>query len=175
MRRADVAQLVEHVLGKDGVSGSIPLIGSRNFTGEGVFLGLLRSSAPSSHLRLAEGLIKTAEIGEAHSEYEIRNAFSRSYYALFHASHGYLRAAGVGVMSTGRKHHGSLHAEMGRQMGRSLGQFLRSAYEFRRNSDYQPDWSVPPCYSCVERLKEARGHYYFVKRTAENLISRAQG
>jgi hypothetical protein len=27
---ADVAQLVEHVLGKDGVSGSIPLIGSRN-------------------------------------------------------------------------------------------------------------------------------------------------
>jgi hypothetical protein len=26
---ADVAQLVEHVLGKDGVSGSIPLIGSR--------------------------------------------------------------------------------------------------------------------------------------------------
>ena len=31
---ADVAQLVEHVLGKDGVSGSIPLIGSRDF-GEG--------------------------------------------------------------------------------------------------------------------------------------------
>ena len=28
---ADVAQLVEHVLGKDGVSGSIPLIGSRVF------------------------------------------------------------------------------------------------------------------------------------------------
>ena len=28
-READVAQLVEHVLGKDGVSGSIPLIGSR--------------------------------------------------------------------------------------------------------------------------------------------------
>ena len=28
--RADVAQLVEHVLGKDGVSGSIPLIGSRS-------------------------------------------------------------------------------------------------------------------------------------------------
>src|SRR5208337_1064884 len=49
-RRADVAQLVEHVLGKDGVSGSIPLIGSRNFTGEEVVLGLLRSSAPSSHL-----------------------------------------------------------------------------------------------------------------------------
>ena len=30
-RWADVAQLVEHVLGKDGVSGSIPLIGSRVF------------------------------------------------------------------------------------------------------------------------------------------------
>ena len=31
--RADVAQLVEHVLGKDGVSGSIPLIGSRDSQG----------------------------------------------------------------------------------------------------------------------------------------------
>ena len=31
MWRADVAQSVEHVLGKDGVSGSIPLIGSRVF------------------------------------------------------------------------------------------------------------------------------------------------
>ena len=32
-RRADVAQLVEHVLGKDGVSGSIPLIGSKDLSG----------------------------------------------------------------------------------------------------------------------------------------------
>ena len=31
LQRADVAQLVEHVLGKDGVSGSIPLIGSRDY------------------------------------------------------------------------------------------------------------------------------------------------
>ena len=29
MKRAHVAQLVEHVLGKDEVSGSIPLMGSR--------------------------------------------------------------------------------------------------------------------------------------------------
>ena len=34
MSCADVAQLVEHVLGKDGVSGSIPLIGSRNYLGD---------------------------------------------------------------------------------------------------------------------------------------------
>ncbi len=35
---ADVAQLVEHVLGKDGVSGSIPLIGSRDhMTWDGVY------------------------------------------------------------------------------------------------------------------------------------------
>jgi hypothetical protein len=32
-RRADVAQLAERVLGKDEVSGSIPLIGSRNLLG----------------------------------------------------------------------------------------------------------------------------------------------
>ena len=32
-RAADVAQLVERVLGKDEVTGSIPVIGSRNFGG----------------------------------------------------------------------------------------------------------------------------------------------
>ena len=32
-RVADVAQLVERVLGKDEVTGSIPVIGSRNFGG----------------------------------------------------------------------------------------------------------------------------------------------
>ncbi len=35
-KEADVAQLVEHVLGKDGVSGSIPLIGSRTLGGTSV-------------------------------------------------------------------------------------------------------------------------------------------
>ena len=33
---AHVAQLVEHVLGKDEVSGSIPLVGSRNPPGDPV-------------------------------------------------------------------------------------------------------------------------------------------
>ena len=35
-RAADVAQLVERVLGKDEVTGSIPVIGSRNFLEAGV-------------------------------------------------------------------------------------------------------------------------------------------
>jgi hypothetical protein len=34
-RTAHVAQLVEHVLGKDEVTGSIPVMGSRNELGTG--------------------------------------------------------------------------------------------------------------------------------------------
>ena len=37
-RRAGVAQLVEHVLGKDEVTGSIPVVGSR-ISGAAVFVG----------------------------------------------------------------------------------------------------------------------------------------
>ena len=39
MELAHVAQLVEHVLGKDEVSGSIPLMGSRGFSGVAPGLG----------------------------------------------------------------------------------------------------------------------------------------
>jgi len=134
-------------------------------------LDVSRPRAAAAHLRLAEGLIKTVRIGEAPSEYEIRNAFSRSYYALFHACHGYLLAQKTADVNAVGKTHGSLHAEMERRMGRSFGQFLRDCYELRRMSDYRPEWSVPPGYVCFEKLKRAWTQCYFVMTTARRLAS----
>ncbi len=128
------------------------------------------SKAARGHLRLAEGLIETAKIGDAASEYEIRNAFSRAYYALFHACCGYLFAQGVANVRVLIKDHGKLHAEMDRGMGRPFGRFMRDCYELRRNSDYRAEWAVPPFYSCVEKLKHARTQCYFVVATAKRLI-----
>ncbi len=125
--------------------------------------------AAREHLRLAEGLIKTVAIGETASEFEIRNAFSRTYYALFHACWGYLWALGIDVNSLGRK-HGRLHDEMGRWMGRSFGSFLRSSYELRRLSDYMPGWNPPHVDLSSEMLRDAQRQCYFVMVTGRKLF-----
>lgn len=133
-------------------------------------MDLSGNRAVEKHLRLAEGLIKTTKISDTASEYEVRNAFSRSYYPLFHACHGYLWAAGIDVDSLGRK-HGRLHEEMGKWMGRSFGDFLRKSYELRRMSDYIPEWIPPPLYSSIARLKTAQKQCYFVMVTGQRLSS----
>ena len=129
--------------------------------------------AAAAHLRLAEGLIKTAEISAAASEYEIRNAFSRSYYALFHACCGYLLAQNEPNANEVVKNHGRLHSKM-YKVGKAFGDDLTRCYELRRKADYDADWSVPPYFSCVERLKRDRGNLYYVRRTAKNLIAEAR-
>jgi uncharacterized protein (UPF0332 family) len=133
-------------------------------------LSLPGAEGARKYLMLAEGLIRTTNISDVLSEYEIRNAFSRSYYAPFHASHGYLRAAEVNTEGLGKK-HGRLHAEMERWLGRSFGQFVRNLYELRRKSDYEPDWQVPPGYWVFDRLKAARKQCYFLIVTAQKLIA----
>jgi uncharacterized protein (UPF0332 family) len=37
------------------------------------------------HLRMAKGFLETANVVQASSEFEERNALSRAYYAMFHA------------------------------------------------------------------------------------------
>jgi uncharacterized protein (UPF0332 family) len=142
----------------------------KGFSVEGSALSLSGNRAAEKHLRLAEGLIKTAKISDAASEYEIRNAFSRSYYALFHACCGYLWAAGIDVNSLGRK-HGRLHDEMGRWVGKSFGNFLRSSYELRRKSDYIPEWNPPPQDMSLGMLISAQKQCYFVMVTGRKLCS----
>ena len=42
------------------------------------------------HLRLARGLLETAVLVKESSEFDERNALSRAYYAMFHASRAWL-------------------------------------------------------------------------------------
>jgi uncharacterized protein (UPF0332 family) len=131
-------------------------------------LGVAGSSEARGHLRLAGGLVKSAKVRNAPSEYELRNAFSRSYYSLFHACRGYLWASGVDVVSLGKK-HGRLHDEMEKWWGKAFGDFLRKSYELRRKSDYIPEWNQLPLYKHIEELKTAQRQCYFVIVTGQNL------
>lgn len=122
----------------------------------------VREKAARGHLRLAEGLIRTAVLSDAASEYEVRNAFSRAYYALFHVCSGYLWAStGIDVEKIA-KDHGRLRHEMGRWLGKSFERFLGDSYDLRRQADYRPEWNPAPIYSCSEKLKRARRHFYAV-------------
>ena len=135
----------------------------------------IRARAARGHLRLAEGLIKTAVLDKGASEYEIRNALSRAYYGLFHACRGYLWAREeVNVEGLGRKHP-SLHSEMARHMGGPFRQFLTRSWKLRCSSDYEPEWRALPEHRCLREVKEARAQYFFVIREAEKLMSQARG
>jgi len=129
-------KLVEHVLGKEGVSGSIPLIGSRNsVSAKRVTVG--SAADARAYIGLAAGFMETASIGKASTEHEIRNAFSRSYYAIYHVSHGYLLASRTARIRTGERGlaHGTLHSMMERQMGKAFGRFMRECFKLRLDSD----------------------------------------
>ena len=115
--------------------------------------------------------METADIGKASTEHEIRNAFSRSYYAMYHVSHGYLLARGMVKIGGRRMEHGTLQARMERQMGKSFGRFMRECYKLRLDSDYRPEWSVPPFFDCSESLKRARTQFHYVTRTTQNVLS----
>lgn len=76
----------------------------------------------TQHLRLARGLLGTASIRLDSSEYEERNALSRTYYAMFHASAGWLLSVGVEL----DKLHGPLHGK--RKQGIELDFIVRALW-----------------------------------------------
>ncbi|MGH9342641.1 MAG: hypothetical protein ACRD19_02605 [Terriglobia bacterium] len=113
--------------------------------------------------------MKTVDIGDNSTEYEVRNAFSRLYYALFHVYKGYLWARGFDVDSLGKR-HGRLRGEMYRQEGKLFGDFVRDSYELRRMSDYIPEWKLPPTYAVIEKLKSGRSWFYSLFLATRNLL-----
>ncbi len=124
-----------------------------------------------AHLRLAEGFIKTAVVAGS-SECEIRNAFSRVYYALFHACYAHLLGTGTDAAQAEEiaRNHGRLRSTMRGPMGKTFEQYLRGAYERRRQSDYKPEWAVPVAAVAQEELKQARAQFYFLFQTARRIL-----
>ena len=125
-----------------------------------------------SHLRLAEGLMKTAQIADGASEFEIRNAFSRSYYALFHACYAHLLASGTDATKAAAiaRDHGRLQSAMRRPMGKPFERFLKSACETRHRSDYKPEWTVPAAAVAQKELSQAKKQFYFLLFTVRRML-----
>jgi len=117
------------------------------------------------HLRLARGLLEVAALAEASSEFDERNALSRAYYAVFHASCAWLLSAGIEP----DRSHGRLHDEMQMRLGKSFGRFLRDMYELRRYADYAPGW-LPIRHISVYKLRTARTNTLWLCIEAEKSL-----
>lgn len=110
------------------------------------------------HLRLARGLLETAVLQATSSEFDERNALSRAYYSMFHASRAWL------LFRSGddrRMKHGLLQAEMRRGFGETFGNLIEELYRLRRAADYFEDWA-PVRFRSEESLKRARTNVFYV-------------
>lgn len=125
-----------------------------------------------AHLRLGEGFITSADVGDASSEYDIRNAFSRAYYALFHACYAHLLGRGIDpvMVEEVARNHGRLHSSMRHPMGKPFERFVRKTYDRRRQSDYKPGWRVPAATVAQTELKQARTQFYWLFQTTRRIL-----
>lgn len=117
------------------------------------------------HVRLARGFLGTATARPESSEFEQRNALSRSYYASFHAFSALLLSREVEPS----KSHGRLQDQVKRWFGKSFGHFLRDTYESRRFADYDASW-IPIGYHCESKLKIARTNVLWTCLEAEKKL-----
>jgi|ERR1700733_2637146 uncharacterized protein (UPF0332 family) len=116
----------------------------------------------SDHLGLALGLFVSVQFSPTSTEYDVRNGFSRLYYAFFHASLAFLLSQGEDI-DVFRWHHGDLHTAVGKLMGKYLGKFFRDLYKTRQQADYEPSFFSR---SFGGNLDKARAE-------AQNLLRRA--
>jgi len=86
------------------------------------------------HLRLALGLMATVGIPDDASEWEIRNAISRAYYAVFHMCHAWLALRQVAKPSEHLTLHRTVHVELGEVSGQRMAHF----HALRKDADYNP-------------------------------------
>jgi uncharacterized protein (UPF0332 family) len=103
------------------------------------------------HLRLAKGFLDSAVLSIGSSEFEVRNALSRSYYSMLHACNALVLGSGVEPS----KSHGGLRTQAQRLLGKSFGWLVSDLYELRRVADYEVGWAAS--FQIVEaKLKLAR-------------------
>ncbi len=117
----------------------------------------------NSHSLLAKGFMGTADVQHSSSEYEIPNAFSRAYYAMFDVCCAWLLGVGVDVEKVERVkgNHGGLHAEISNRN-------VRAAPELGLGARM----GAPTQDASREKLKSARAQFYWLFGSAKNLLSR---
>ncbi|MGA7219916.1 MAG: HEPN domain-containing protein [Candidatus Sulfotelmatobacter sp.] len=90
------------------------------------------------HLRLAKGFLDSAVVDLESSEFEVRNALSRSYYAMLHACNALVLSCGMEPS----KSHGGLRTQVQRLLGKPFGRLVGDLYELRRVADYDAGWTA---------------------------------
>ncbi len=79
----------------------------------------------------------TAKVDADSSECGVRNALSRCYYAVFHASRAWLLTRAVPLKAS--KYHDRLQNLIGEHRGRRSRDRLTRLYILREDSDYRPE------------------------------------
>lgn len=118
------------------------------------------------HLSLARGFLETAVVKPESSEFEERNALSRAYYSMFHASCAWL-ASRYGIVR--KLKHSELLDEMHRRRGKRFGDFVRDIRGMRRAADYREEWK-PQRFVTEDRLGKARQEILKLCQEAERDI-----
>ncbi len=126
----------------------------------------------NAHLELGEGFISSAAVCDSSAEYEIRTAFSRTYYALFHVCYAHLLGRQMDPVAVEKiaDSHGELQSKMQALLGKWFGRFLQQAREDRRNSDYKPEWPVPEALVTSSKLKRAKTQFYWLFHSTRNSL-----
>jgi uncharacterized protein (UPF0332 family) len=134
----------------------------------------------AERLRLASGLMETAEIAPTCSEYELRNSLSRLYYAFFHASIALLSATESDIEQISRN-HGALHARLQRKFGKTMliSRMIRELYEVRKNCDYETGMFRTKYGGNIEAgrkdsillLKRAKTQFYWLYHQARKYLN----
>lgn len=136
-----------------------------------------KKSRVTEYLGLALGLLNSVDFSGECSEYDIRNGFSRLYYALFHASLGLLLSLDEDI-DTYRRSHGAVHAAIARRMGKTVGKFVTEIYEARLHADYEPelmrkrfngDVAAARIYAAALNAR-AKRHFYWIYQEARKAL-----
>lgn len=127
------------------------------------------------HVRMANGFIATVEIRDDSTEFEIRNALSRSYYALFHVCHAWLAMNNVPLSR--RKQHESLIRETRDERGKEFGDRLERFWLLRKRADYdEPEFfEARPLQGDLDKSRlNAREHLSLMEREFESYTSEVE-
>jgi uncharacterized protein (UPF0332 family) len=134
----------------------------------------------AERLRLALGLMETAEITSFSSEYDLRNSFSRMYYAFFHASVALLLATDADIEKV-CKNHGMLHERLQRKFGKTMiiTRLIRELYDLRRDSDYETNMFASKYSGNIEEArkdsillsKRAKTQFFWIYNEARRFLT----
>jgi len=115
-----------------------------------------RQEEVEERLRLAKGFLATTELPANANEYEIRNALSRCYYAMYHVCNALLAAeAAKGRGVRPRTTHKDVQKEIRHLLGDRFSDNLKKWQKRRERADYGSDWVAQAYSGDVRQLRDA--------------------